>query len=89
MRDPLEGHPGATFAVPRGVTRDSGGEGPTLEEIFSQIRERWEDIGRLIADVQRGLAEVQSIRHRIDDLETRQSRRGIEAAPDLGAAETA
>jgi hypothetical protein len=34
------------------VTRDSGGEAPTLEQVISQIQqERWEDIGALISDM--------------------------------------
>ena len=51
------------------MTRDSGGEGPTLEQVISQIRERWEDLGALIADIERGLGEVQAIRQQIRDSE--------------------
>jgi len=69
------------------MTRDSGGEGPTLEQIISQIRERWEDVGALIDDVQRGLAEVQSLRRQITDLETRRSGPLAEAPADAGAPE--
>lgn len=52
------------------MTRDSNGEAPTLEQMISLIqKERWEDIGELISDIGRSLAEVQTIRQQIRDRE--------------------
>lgn len=51
------------------MTRDSGGEGPTLEQVISQIRERWEDLGSLISDVQRALKNFQALKGQLADLE--------------------
>jgi hypothetical protein len=43
------------------VSRDWGAEGPTFDEVLAQIRQEWQDVGNVIASVQRALGEVRSI----------------------------
>jgi len=64
------------------MTRDSGAERPTFEEVLAETWQRWEDIGHVINDVQRALGEIQSIYQEID-------RSAAEAAADAGAAQAA
>jgi len=64
------------------VVRDWGAEGPTFDEVLAQIRQEWQDVGNVIASVQRALGEVQSVHDA-------QRRSGCEPTADPDHAEAA
>ena len=62
--------------------RDWGVEGSTFDELLAQIRQEWQDVGNVIASVQRALREVQSVHDA-------QRRSGCEPTADPDHAEAA